>query len=120
MEWAKPQNVFEIKSFLGLASYYWRFVEDFYHIAAPMTYLTRKGVKFVWTDASEKTFQELKRQLTSAPILIIPEPGLGYSLYCDASKIGVGCVLMRQGRVVACGSRQLKDHEQNYPTSWLQ
>ena len=64
----------------------------------------------------EEAFRELKRRLTSAPILIVPDRGQGYTVYCDASRAGLGCVLMQSGRVVAYGSRQLKNHEQNYPT----
>ena len=116
MSWERPKSVFEIHSFLGLAGYYRRFIEDFYRLAAPMTRLTRKEVKFKWNDSCEKAFQELKRRLTSAPILIVPERGQGYTVYCDASKDGLGCVLMQSGRVVAYGSCQLKNHEQNYPT----
>ena len=81
-----------------------------------MIRLTRKEVKFVWDDSRERAFQELKRRLTSAPILIVLERGQRYTMYCDASKDGLGCVLMQSGKVVAYGSRQLKNHEQNYPT----
>ena len=81
-----------------------------------MTRLTRKEVKFDWDDRCEEAFQELKRRLTSAPILIVPDRGQGYIVYCDASRAGLGCDLMQSGRVVAYGSRQLKNHEQNYPT----
>ena len=108
MGWQRPKSVFEIRSFLGLAGYYRRFVADFSRLAAPMTKLTRKGVKFIWDEACEKAFQELKKRLTSAPILIVPERGVGYTIYCDASKEGLGCVLMQNGKVVAYGSRQLK------------
>ena len=120
MSWERPKNVFEIRSFLGLAGYYRRFVEDFSRLAAPMTRLTRKGVKFAWNDACEHAFEELKKRLTTAPVLVIPERGLGYTVYCDASKEGLGCVLMQSGRVVAYGSRQLKPHEKNYPTHDLE
>ena len=116
MTWKRPKSVFEIRSFLGLAGYYRRFIEDFSRIAAPMTRLTRKEVKFEWDGRCEEAFQELKRRLTSAPILIVPDRGQGYTVYCDASRAGLGCVLMQSGRVVAYGSRQLKNHEQNYPT----
>ena len=85
-----------------------------------MTRLTRKGVKFEWDDLYEKAFQELKRRLTSAPILIVPKQRQRYKLYCDASKDGLGCVLMQSERVLAYGSRQLKNHEQNYPTHDLE
>ena len=70
-----------------------------------MTRLTRREVKFKWNDLCEKAFQELKRRLTSAPILIVPEMGQGYTVYCDASKDELGCVLMQSGRVVVYGSR---------------
>uniref|UniRef100_UPI0035CEDC01 Ty3/Gypsy family RNase HI domain-containing protein n=1 Tax=Bartonella sp. OT172YNZD TaxID=3243572 RepID=UPI0035CEDC01 len=82
--------------------------------------LTRKDVKFEWNDACGPSFQELRTCLTTAPILIVPERGLGYQVYCDASKDGLGCVLMQIGKVVAYGSRQLKTHEQNYPTHDLE
>ena len=81
-----------------------------------MTRLTRKEVKFDWDDRCKKAFQELKKRLTSALILIVPNRGQGYTMYCDASRAGLGCVLMQSRRVVAYGSYQLKNHEQNYPT----
>ena len=114
--WERPKSVFEIHGFLGLAGYYRRFIEDFSRLAAPMTRLTRNEVKFEWNDLCEKAFQELKRRLTSAPILIVLERGQRYIVYYDVSKVGLGCVLMQSGRVVAYGSRKLKNHEQNYPT----
>ena len=77
--------------------------------------LTWKKVKFDWDDRCEEAFQELKRRLTLDPILIVPDSGQGYTMYCDASRAGLGCVLMQSGRVVAYGSRQLKNHEHNYP-----
>ena len=81
-----------------------------------MTRLTRNEVKFKWNDLCEREFQELKRRLTVDPILIVPERGQRYTVYCDASKDGLGCVLMQSRRVVAYGSLQLKNHERNYPT----
>ena len=85
-----------------------------------MTRLTQKGVKFEWNDLCEKAFQEFKRRLNIAPILIVLEQGHRYTVYCDASRDGMGCVLMQSKRVVAYGSRQLKNHEQNYPTHELE
>ena len=120
MSWERPKSVFEIRSFLGFVGYYRRFIKDFSRLAAPMTRLTRKGVKFKWDDMCEKAFKELKKRLTSAPILIVPEQGWRYTVYCDAFRDGLGCVLMQSGRVVAYGSRQLKNHEQNYPTRDLE
>ena len=83
-----------MRSFSGLEGYYRRFIEDFSWLTAPMTRLTRKGVKFEWDDLWEKAFQELKRRLTSAPILIVSEQGQRYTVYCDASRDELGCVLM--------------------------
>ena len=86
MSWERPKSVFEIRIFLGLAGYYRRFIENFSRIAAPMTRLTRKEVKFEWDDRCEEAFQELKRRLTSAPILIVSDRGQGYIVYYDASR----------------------------------
>ena len=120
MSWERLKSVFKIRSLLGLAGYYRRFIEDFSWLAAPMTKLTRKEVNFEWNDSCERAFQELKKRLTSAPILVVPERGHEYSVYYGASKDGLGCVLMQSGRVVAYGSRQLKNHEQNYPTHGME
>ena len=111
MSWERPKSVFEIRSFLGLAGYYRRFIEDFSRLATPMTGLTQKEVKFDWDDQCEEAFQELKRRLTSAPILIVPDRGQRYTVYYDASRAGLGCVLMQFERVVAYGSHQLKNYE---------
>ena len=94
MSWERPKSVFEIRSFLGLVRYYRRFIEDFSRLAAPTTRLTWKEVKFDWDDRCEKAFKELKRRLTTAPILIFSDRGQGYTVYCDASSVGLGCVLM--------------------------
>ena len=75
MSWERPKSVFKIRSFFGLVRHYKRFIEDFFRLVEPMTSLTRKEVKFEWNDLCEKAFQELKRRLTSAPILIVPERG---------------------------------------------
>ena len=75
MSWERPKSVFEIRSFLRLVGYYKRFLEDFSRLVAPMTRLTRKGVKFEWDDLCEKGFQELKRWIVSTPILIVLEQG---------------------------------------------
>ncbi|CAL9026375.1 unnamed protein product [Prunus brigantina] len=72
LNWRQQKNVHEIRSFLGLAGYYRKFIKDFSQISNPMTKLTQKGVKFIWNDKCEEAFQELKTRLTSAPVLIIP------------------------------------------------
>ena len=105
LDWRQPKTVSEICSFLGLAGYYRRFIQDFSKLAKPTTRLMQKGVKYEWDEACEKSFQELKKRLTSAPILTIPEREVGYTMYCDASKEGLGCVLMQNGKVIAYGSR---------------
>ena len=74
-EWVQPTNPTEVRSFLGLAGYYRRFIEKFSFIGTPMTELTRKNVKFVWTEDCEQAFQELKQRLTTAPVLTIPTEG---------------------------------------------
>ena len=115
-----PKTVKDIKSFLGLAGYYRKFVQDFSNIAAPLTKLTRKEVKFIWTEECAKAFEELKHRLTTAPILKLPTGTGGMVIYSDASSKGLGCVLMQHGHVIAYASRQLKIHEQNYPTHALE
>ncbi|WVZ51892.1 hypothetical protein U9M48_002992 [Paspalum notatum var. saurae] len=106
----------EIRSFLGLAGYYRRFIKDFSKIAKPMTSLTKKNAKFVWGPKCEEGFRELKKALTSAPVLAQPDVTKPFDVYCDASGRGLGCVLMQEGRVIAYASRQLRKHETNYPT----
>ncbi|CAA0808123.1 Uncharacterized mitochondrial protein AtMg00860, partial [Striga hermonthica] len=118
--WSAPKNPSEVRSFLGLAGYYRRFIEGFSKIALPLSQLTRKSVKFEWTNRCESSFQELKRRLTTAPVLTIPDPSRNFTIYSDASRQGLGCVLMQDDQVVAYASRQLKIHEQNYPTHDLE
>ncbi|WMV56352.1 hypothetical protein MTR67_049737 [Solanum verrucosum] len=96
------------------------FVEGFLSIASPLTKLTQKTVKFQWSEACEKSFQELKKKLITAPVLTLPEGTQGFVVYCDASRVGLGCVLMQNGKVIAYASRQLQVHENNYPTHDLE
>ena len=94
IDWPRPTTVTEVRSFLGLVGYYMRFVKDFSKIAAPLTRLTQKNVRFNWTDRCEEHFLLLKDLLTSAPVLTLPLGDEGYTVYWDASRIGLGCVLM--------------------------
>ncbi|XP_055961862.1 uncharacterized protein LOC130015544 [Mercurialis annua] len=119
-EWKRPSSFTEIRSFLGLAVYYRRCVQDFSKISAPLTKLTHKNAKFDWTDRCEASFQKLKECLTTAPVLALPKGTEGFTVYCDASRVGLGCVLMQHGRVIAYASRKLKKHEVNYPTHDLE
>ncbi|KAG8488519.1 hypothetical protein CXB51_016409 [Gossypium anomalum] len=120
VDWKPPKNVTEVRSFLGLAGYYRRFVNGFSIIAAPMTSLLQKNVKFEWTKKCQQSFEELKKLLTEAPVLVQPESGKEFVVYSDASRNGLGCVLMQEGKVVAYASRRLKSHERNYPTHDLE
>ena len=120
LNWKPPRNITEVRSFLGLAGYYRRFVKGFSMIATPMTKLLQKYIKFEWTEKCQKSFDQLKTYLTEAPILVQPESGKEFVIYSDASLLGLGYVLMQEGRVVAYASRQLKPHEKNYPTHDLE
>jgi hypothetical protein len=104
LSWEVPKNVTEIHSFLGLARYYRRFIEGFSMICKPMTELLRKDKKFEWLAKCKHSFQELKKRLTTAPVLVIPDMEKQFSIYCDASGQGLGCVLMQDGHVVAYAS----------------
>jgi hypothetical protein len=120
LNWERPRSVTKVRSFLGLAGYYRRFILGFSDIALPLTRLTRKGASFDWDATCEMSFRTLKEKLTSTPVLLIPDPTKKYIVYCDASAKGLGCVLMQDGAVVAYASRQLKPHEENYPTHDLE
>ncbi|KAL6315073.1 hypothetical protein AAG906_030926 [Vitis piasezkii] len=114
--WRRPNTVTEIQSFLGLTGYYRRFIKGFSKIALPLTRLTQKGVKFEWSNDCECSFQELKNRLVTTPILTIPIGSGGFVVYSDASRQGLGCVLMQHGKVVAYAYRQLTPYERNYLT----
>ena len=118
--WESPIDVKEVRSFLGLAGYYHKFVEGFSRIARPMTQLLKKEKKFKWTPECEASFQELKKRLITAPVLATPDISKEFVIYCDASRTRLGGVLMQDGRVVAYLSRQLRPHEENYATHDLE
>jgi hypothetical protein len=115
-----PTNVSEIQNFLGLAGYYRRYINDFSKIAKPMTKLLKKNKTFEWTDECQTSFEELKKRLTSAPVLILPDLTKKFDIYCDASHWELGCILMQEGQVLCYASRQLRKHEENYPTQDLE
>jgi hypothetical protein len=105
VKWIRPTSVFEIRSFLGLTSYYRRFIEGFLKMSGPFIALTRKNAHFVWTDECEQCFQELKRRLVTAPMLALPTKSGNFVVYSDSSKKGLGCVLMQNGDVIAYALR---------------
>jgi hypothetical protein len=120
MDWKPPTIVRQIQSFLGLVGYYQRFIPDFSRIAKPMTKLLKKGVKFDWSQKCEDAFHALKQHLTTALVLAQPDNTKSVDVYCAASGIGLGCVLMQDNRVIAYASRAVRPHEQNYPTHDLE
>jgi hypothetical protein len=103
--WKRPTSVTEIQSFLGLAGYYRRFIKGFSKIARSMTTLIQKDKKFEWTNACERSFCELKRRLTTTPVLVLLNTHKNFTIYCDASRQILGYVHMQEGRVIAYASR---------------
>jgi hypothetical protein len=101
LSWKAPTSVGDIQSFLGLTGYYQRFIEGFSKISKPMAELLEKNKRFEWTPVCEASFQKLKKRLTTAPILVMPDMEKPFSIYCDASGQGLRCVLMQDGCVVA-------------------
>nr|GEU28712.1 putative reverse transcriptase domain-containing protein [Tanacetum cinerariifolium] len=118
--WKTPESPTEIRSFLGLAGYYRRIIENFSKIAKPLTQLTQKNKAYVWGDKQEETFRILKEKLCNAPVLALPNVPNEFVVYCDASNQGFGCVLMQRGKAIAYASRQLRIHEKNYTTHDLE
>jgi hypothetical protein len=100
-KWQSPKAVIEICGFLGLAGYYRWFIENFSKIAKPMTELLKRNTPYVWSDKCEASFQELKTCLTTTPVLTLPDASKDFVVYCDASRQGIGCVLMQGGKVIA-------------------
>jgi transposase InsO family protein len=117
-EWPVPKNVTDVRSFLGTASYYRRFVPNFSTVASPLSKLTAKGVAFDWTPACQASFEQLKGCLSTTPVLGFPVPGAPYILDTDASLTGIGAVLSQvvdgEERVLGYASRTLSKCEQNY------
>ncbi|GJS21051.1 putative reverse transcriptase domain-containing protein [Tanacetum coccineum] len=118
--WKAPRTPTEVRSFLGLAGYYRRFIENFSKIAKSLTILTQKSKTFDWGEEQELAFQTLKDKLCNAPVLALPDGPEDFVVYYDVSRIGLGCVLMQRGKVIAYTSRQLKIHEKNYTTHDLE
>ena len=116
-----PASLKELKSFLGLANYYRRFIKGFSEIASPLNALTKKGVKFCWSESCAVAFDRLKRTLTSAPVLAFPNFDEQFLLYVDASSTGIGFALaqIQNGKevVIAYNGRGLNQAERNYTTT---
>ncbi|GJZ47986.1 hypothetical protein Tco_0601818 [Tanacetum coccineum] len=118
--WKAPRTPTEVRSFLRLGGYYGRFIKNFSNIAKPLTILTQKSKTFNWGEEQELAFQTLKDKLCNAPVQALPDEPEDFVVYCDAFRIGLGCVLMHKGKVIAYASRQLKIHEKNYTTHDLE
>ncbi|GKC52715.1 putative reverse transcriptase domain-containing protein [Tanacetum coccineum] len=118
--WKALRTPTEVRSFLGLAGYYHRFIENFSKIAKSLTILTQKSKTFNWGEEQEYAFQTLMDKLCNAPVLALPDGLEDFVVYCDSSGIGLGCVLIQKGKVIAYASRQLKIHENNYTTHDLE
>ena len=120
----QPKTAKQVKSFIGLASYYRRFIPGFSQIAHSLYALTKQQVPFCWTADCETAFQTLKNKLCTAPVLISPDPNLPFHIFSDASKISVGFVLMqkKKGRLhpIAYGSKILDKHQQNWSITCLE
>jgi hypothetical protein len=120
LESKPPTTVHQVRSFLGLAGYYHRFISDFSKIVKPITSLLKNDTKFNLSSRCNEAFEQLKVLLTTAPILAQPDIEKPFDVYCDASSSALGCVLMQEGRVIAYASRQLHRHEEHYPTHDLE
>jgi hypothetical protein len=120
LEWKLPTIVHQVRSFLGLAGYYCRFILDFSKIVKPITGLLMNDTKFDWSSKCNEAFKQLKVLLTTTLVLAQPDIEKPFDVYCDASGNGLGCVLMQEGRVIAYASRQLHRHEEHYPTHDLE
>lgn len=101
LDWEVPETQKKFREFLGLAGYYPKFIENFSKISKPLTSLLEKDAKFEWTEARQAAFDELKKWLTTSPVLVVPDPEKRFTVYCDASREGLGCVLMQEDKVIA-------------------
>ncbi|GJV16463.1 putative reverse transcriptase domain-containing protein [Tanacetum coccineum] len=119
-KWEAHRTPSEVHSFLGLAGYYRRFIKDFSKIAKSLTVLTQKSKTFDWGEEQENVFQTLKDKVCNAHVLSLPDGPEDFVVYCDASGLGLGCVLMQRNKVITYASRQLKIHEKNYTTNDLE
>jgi hypothetical protein len=120
LDWKPPKSMHQVRSFLGLVDYYRRSIPNFSKILKQITELLKKGTKYVWSKDCDEAFQTLKKLLTTSLVLAQIDIAKPFDVYYDASATGLGCVLMQEGRVISYSSRQLRRHEENYPTHDLE
>jgi hypothetical protein len=120
LDWEPPKSIHQVRSFLGLVGYYRRFIPNFSKISKPITELLKKDTKYVWSKECDEAFQTLKKLLITSPVLAQSDIAKPFDVYCDASGTGLECVLMQEGRVISYSSRQLRHHEEHYPTHDLE
>ena len=113
LDWPTPKNVTELRGFLGLCTYYRRYVSGFSQMTAPLTYLTKKGA-FSWSEATQQTFEKMKEVMSSCPVLTLPYFSQSFVLECDPLGEGIGVVLMQNNHPIAFESKKLKYYEHHY------
>jgi hypothetical protein len=116
LDWKPPTSVSEAPSFLGLTGYYRRFILNFSMVAKPITELLKKGNKYIWNDACDEAFKVLKKLLTTSPLLTQPDITKPCDVYCDASGTGLGGDLIQEGILISYFTKQIRHHEEHYPT----
>jgi hypothetical protein len=116
LDWKLPTSVSEVRSFLGLSGYFRRFIPNFSKVTKPITELWKKENKHIWNNACDEVFKILKKLLTTSPVLTQSDIAKPFDVYCDASGTSLGSVLMQEGRVISYSLRQLRFHEEHYPT----
>ena len=115
LSWPTPKNVNGIRGFLGLTGYYTKFVKGYSQIVAPLTDLLKKEA-FGWNEQENQAFENLKKAMTSTPVLATSDFSKTFVIECDASRIGIGEVLMQEGRPLAFESRKLTKRDQTKST----